>query len=358
MRFPYDTSYLDGLRLVRYRQDWMLWGLLLALLIAAPAFLPKFFIGEVTYLFILCLASLGLMVLTGYTGQVSLGHAAFIAIGAYSHAWLLTQGTPWVLSVAAATALSALVGLLIGLPAIRVSGLYLAMVTLAFSMVIEQVAGRWKSVTGGHNGMPVPDLVVFGLSLGGLKPFYYLSLAVLVMVVLGLANLMRSRTGRAFIGVRDSEAAAHALGIQVAGTKVLAFVVSAAVTGLSGALLAHHVQFLSPEAFSMLLSLELVLMVVIGGLGSLRGAVLGALLIGMLPTLISRVKPLLPDHIAKQMGLEIFMFGLVLALFVLFEPRGLNGRWLKFRAFLESFPLYRRDTFRRGKTYMKSERYR
>jgi branched-chain amino acid transport system permease protein len=108
----------------------------------------------------------------------------------------------------------------------------------------------------------------------------------------------------------------------------------------------------------MLLSLELVLMVVIGGLGSLRGAVLGALLIGMLPTLISRVKPLLPDHIAKQMGLEIFMFGLVLALFVLFEPRGLNGRWLKFRAFLESFPLYRRDTFRRGKTYMKSERYR
>ena len=123
MRFPYDTSYLDGLRLVRYRQDWILWGLLLALLIAAPAFLPKFFIGEVTYLFILCLASLGLMVLTGYTGQVSLGHAAFIAIGAYSHAWLLTQGVPWVLGVVGATALSVLLGLLVGLPAIPVSGL-------------------------------------------------------------------------------------------------------------------------------------------------------------------------------------------------------------------------------------------
>lgn len=358
MRFHYDTSYRDGLQLIRYRLDWLLWGLLLALLIAAPAFLPRFFIGEVTYLFILCLASLGLMVLTGYTGQVSLGHAAFVAIGAYAHAWLLGQGVPWIASALGAAALSAVVGLLIGLPAIRVSGLYLAMVTLAFSIIVEQVAGRWKSVTGGHNGMPVPDLIVFGVSLGGLKPFYYLCLAVLVLVLLGLVNLMRSRTGRAFVGVRDSEAAAHALGIHVAGTKVLAFVVSAAVTGLAGALLAHHVQFLSPEAFSMLLSLELVLMVVIGGLGSLRGAILGALLIGLLPTLISRIKPLLPEHLARQMGLEIFMFGLVLALFVLFEPRGLNGRWLKFRAFLETFPLYRRDTFRRGKTYMKSERYR
>ncbi|MFM8547469.1 MAG: branched-chain amino acid ABC transporter permease, partial [Betaproteobacteria bacterium] len=150
----------------------------------------------------------------------------------------------------------------------------------------------------------------------------------------------------------------HALGIHVAATKVLAFVVSAAISGLAGALMAHHVQFLSPEAFSMLLSLELVLMVVIGGLGSLRGAILGAVLIGMLPTFISRLKPLLPDHIAKQMGLEVFMFGFVLAVFVLFEPRGLNGRWLKLRAFFETFPLYRRDTFRRGKTYMKSERYR
>jgi branched-chain amino acid transport system permease protein len=232
------------------------------------------------------------------------------------------------------------------------------MVTLAFSIVVEQIAGRWKSVTGGHNGMPVPDLVIFGWSLGGLKPFYYVCLVVLVIVFLALVNLMRGRTGRAFVGVRDSEAAAHALGIHVAATKVLAFVVSAAISGLAGALMAHHVQFLSPEAFSMLLSLELVLMVVIGGLGSLRGAILGAVLIGMLPTFISRLKPLLPDHIAKQMGLEVFMFGFVLAVFVLFEPRGLNGRWLKLRAFFETFPLYRRDTFRRGKTYMKSERYR
>ena len=130
------------------------------------------------------------------------------------------------------------------------------------------------------------------------------------------------------------------------------------MTGIAGALIAHHLQYLTPDGFTLLLSLELVLMVVIGGVGSLRGAILGAVLISMLPTAISRLKPLLPERMATQFGLEIFVFGLILALFVLFEPTGLNGRWLKLRALLQSFPLYRRDTFKRQKRYMKSERYR
>jgi branched-chain amino acid transport system permease protein len=144
----------------------------------------------------------------------------------------------------------------------------------------------------------------------------------------------------------------------VSRIKVLAFAGSAGITGLAGALLAHHLQYLTPDAFTLLLSMELVLMVVIGGLGSWRGAIFGALLIGLLPTAISRIKTVLPDAVAKQFGLETFVFGLVLALFVLFEPMGLNGRWLKLRALWQSFPLYRRDTFRRGKRYMKSERYK
>jgi branched-chain amino acid transport system permease protein len=123
-------------------------------------------------------------------------------------------------------------------------------------------------------------------------------------------------------------------------------------------MLAHHLKYLTPDGFTLLLSLELVLMVVIGGLGSLRGAVLGAVLISSLPTAISRIKPFLPESVAKQFGLETFIFGLVLALFVLFEPMGLNGRWLKIRSLLESFPIYRKDTFKRNKRYMKSERYR
>jgi branched-chain amino acid transport system permease protein len=180
----------------------------------------------------------------------------------------------------------------------------------------------------------------------------------LVLALLLLVNLLRGQTGRAFVGVRDSEAAAASLGIWVSGYKVLAFVISAAVTGFAGALLAHHVRHLTPEGFNLLLSLELVLMVTIGGLGSLRGAVLGAFLIGMVPPFISQIKPMLGDRIAKQFGLEIFFFGLILAFFVLFEPKGLNGRWLKIKAFFQTFPLYRKDVFKRGKSYMKSERYR
>lgn len=358
MRFHYDTSYRDGQALLRYPVGKIAYLVLLVALLAAPWVLPKYYVGEMSYLFIMCIASLGLMVLVGYTGQVSLGHSAFIAIGAYAHSWLLAQGLPLPLAMALATGFTGLIGLVIGLPAIRVSGLYLAMVTLAFAILTEHVIGHWKSVTGGFNGLTVANPVLLGFDFSGLRPFYYLCLGLLVLLVLGLVNLLRAKTGRAFMGVRDSEAAAYSLGIWVAGYKVLAFVISAMVTGLAGALLAHHVRFLTPEGFGLILSLELVLMVTIGGLGSVRGALLGAILISMLPTFISRIKPLLPEQISKQFGLETFIFGLVLALFVLFEPKGLNGRWIKFKTFLETFPLYRQDMFKRGKSYMKSERYK
>ncbi len=358
MRYPYDTSYRDGQSLLRYPGSRIAYAVLMVLLLVAPWVLPPYFVGEVTYVFIMCVASLGLMVLVGFTGQVSLGHSAFVAIGAYAHAWLLAQGVPMVLSLALAASIAGAIGFVIGLPAIRVSGLYLAMVTLAFAILVEIIIGRWKSVTGGFSGVAVNSPNLFGLDLSGLGSFYYLCLAVLALVLLGLTNLMRAKTGRAFMGVRDSEAAAYSLGIWVNGYKVLAFVISAMVTGLGGALLAHKTGYLTPEGFGLILSLELVLMVTIGGLGSLRGAILGAILISMLPTFISRIKPLLPDHVAKQFGLETFVFGLVLALFVLFEPKGLNGRWIKLKAFLENFPIYRKNMFKRGKSYMKSERYK
>jgi len=358
MRFDYDTSYADSLKLMRYTGDKLAYGALLLGLVAFPYLAPKFYVGELTYIFILCIAALGLMILTGFTGQVSLGHAAFLGIGAYAHALLLAQDLPFLPSLLCASLASAAAGLVIGLPAIRVSGLYLAMVTLAFSSIVEHTLGNWKSLTGGFNGMVVTAPRLFGLDLGGLSAFYFFCLAILTLLTIGLVNLMRSRTGRAFIGVRDSESAAHGMGIYVPGYKLLAFALSAGICGLSGALLAHHLKYITPEAFNLLLSMELLLMVVIGGLGSLHGAIFGAVLIGLLPAFISHLKPLLPQRIASQSGLEIFVFGMVLVLFVLFEPKGLYGRWLKLRGLFESFPLYRKDTFRRAKSYMRSERYR
>ena len=358
MRFDYDTSYRDTQRLLRHTAGRVAYGLLGLALLAAPALLSNFFIGEASSLFISCVMALGLMVLTGYTGQVSLGHAAFVAIGAYAEIGLLGLGVPFPLALLLSAAAACVAGVVIGLPAIRVSGLYLAMVTLAFSLVVEQAIGRWNSVTGGYGGIAVPDAEVFGVNVGGLIGFYYVCLAVLALVTLGLMNVTRGQIGRAFVGIRDSEAAAHALGIWVPGYKVLAFAASAGITGLGGALLAHQVQYVTPEAFSLNLSMELTLMVVVGGLGSLRGAILGAALISLLPTLISRVKAVLPAVIGSQFGIETFVFGFVLAFFVLFEPTGLNGRWIKLRTLFETFPLYRRATFVRGKSYAKSERYR
>lgn len=358
MRFDYNTAYGQDRDFLRYRSERVAYGLLVVGLALVPALLPRFYVGELTYIFIVCIASLGLMVLIGFTGQVSLGHAAFMAIGAYAHALMLTAGVPLVLSLLAAGVIAAAAGAALALPAIRTSGLYAAMVTLAFAVIVEHVIGRWKSLTGGFNGLSVPKPRLFGLDLGTVSGFYYLALALLILVVIVLANLLRSRTGRAFVAVRDSEAAAYGLGVHVARVKVLAFAISAFVCGLAGALLAHHLRHLTPEAFNLLLSMELLLMVVIGGLGSLHGAILGGLLIGLLPAAISTVKPLLPDRLAQQSGVEIFLFGLVLTTFVLFEPRGLYGRWLKVRRLIEFFPLYRRDTFRRVKSYMRSERYR
>lgn len=356
MRFDYHTRYRQGFALLRHRSDWVAYGLLAALLLAVPMVASTYLVGELGYVLILCIASMGLMVLTGFTGQVSLGHASFVAIGAYGHAWLMAHGVPFVLSMPLAGLLAAAAGLVVGIPAIRISGLYLAMVTLAFSIVVEQVIGMWRAVTGGFMGMLVETPRLFGVSLGSPRVFYYVCLAITALVLLALANLMRSGIGRAFAGVRDSESAAYALGIEVNRVKVGAFGLSAGITGLAGALMAHHIGYLTPDAFTLLLSLDLVLMVVIGGIGSLRGAILGAILISMLPNAVSALKALLPAAMARQSGLEIFVAGLVLALFVLFEPTGLNGRWLKLRALVESFPLYRRDTYRRQKTYMKSER--
>lgn len=354
----YDTDHDQPRRLLRTPAQRRAYGVLALILVALPFTAPAFYVGEVTFIFIMCVASLGLMTLTGFTGQTSLGQAAFVGIGAYAHTLLLTQGWPLPVALAGAAASAAIAGLAIGVPAIRVSGLHLAMVTLAFAFVTEHVLGRWKSLTAGHQGLAVPEPTLLGRPLGGTVPFYFLCLCVLVLVLFALLNLMRSATGRAFIGIRDSEAAAQGLGIRVARTKILAFGLSAGICGIAGALLAHQTQYITPETFGLALSLQLVLMVFIGGLGSLRGAILGAVLIGLLPSFISLLKPMLPAAVGSQLGLELFVYGGILTFFVLLEPTGLNGRWVRLRRWLAHYPLVAASGRHRNKVYMRSERNR
>jgi branched-chain amino acid transport system permease protein len=380
MRFVFKTSYGQDLGLFRdaVQRNWYL--ALLVGLVALPLAVPAYLV-DISLVFIYGLCGLSLMVLAGYTGLVSLGHAAFLGIGAYAHVYFAQDlRLPWLLSLALAAAVTAAVGIVVGVPALRMTGVYLTIATLAFALIIQEVFARWDSVTGGLKGKPVEKAVVFGVPFGSDKAFYFLCLAFLIGALWLTANLLRSPTGRAWVAIRDSEIAAQSMGVNLAIYKTMAFAYSATLMGVAGALFAHKIGFLAPDIFSVLLSIQFLLMVVVGGLGSLHGAVYGAVFVAMLPVLISQARDAVPvwasqpvaafgkdagnavflavDRFVKQPGLEPGIFGVILVLFILFEPLGIYGRWRKIQLYFSLFPLYKAATFRRQKTYMRSERLR
>jgi len=358
MRFVFETHYRDSLRLFRRPGQRFWYAILAAGLLVAPFALDAFYVDELTWVFIYGVAGIGLMLLVGYTGLVSLGHAAFLAIGAYTHAILLGQGWPWLLSVLAAIGLTAAVGYGVGRPTLRMTGIYLAIATLAFAEVVTQLISHWEGVTGGFRGLVVPKAEIFGLAIGRGAPFYFLCLTFLVLGFWTARHLLLGPTGRAMNAVRDSELSATSMGIDLAHVRAVSFAISAGFTGLAGALYAHQLGYLAPEAFTLLLSIHLLLMVVVGGLGSLHGVVLGAIFIVLLPQMIALLRDYLPMAVARMPGLEPGLFGLILVLFLIYEPLGLYGRWQKLRQFFEEFPLYRRATHKRQRRYLRTERLR
>jgi len=296
------------------------------------------------------------MVLVGYAGQISIGHAAFLGIGAYTHAILLSVGIPFALSIAGAVSLTTLIGAGLGFPALRVAGIYLAMATFAFNFLVEYVFVHWESLTGGFAGFAVATPEFLGVSLATGGGFYYICLIAIVSTILLTLNLMRSPTGRALIALRDSETAAQTLGVRLARYKTTAFAISAGFTGLAGALFAHHIGYLAPDIFTIMLSIQLLLMVVVGGMGSIHGAIYGAIFVGALPQFIAIMRDYLPAQISRQPGLEPGIFGVLLVLTILYEPRGIYGRWQKIKHYFSVFPMYKKASFSRQKSYTKSER--
>jgi branched-chain amino acid transport system permease protein len=380
MRFLFKTAYEQDIKLFRDRTT-AVWYLVLAVIVLAlPAVLSRYYIGEITWVFIYGICGVSLMVLVGYTGLVSLGHAAFLGIGAYAHAYLLQHGVPWVASVAIAVAITTACGVIVGLPALRMTGIYLAIATLAFAVIIQEVFTRWESVTGGFAGMAVDKPEIFGIGFSNEASFYYLCGATLALTLLLTQNLLRSPTGRAWIAIRDSEIAAQSMGVYLPLYKSVAFAYSAALMGLAGALFAHKIAYLAPDIFSILFSIQLLLLVIVGGLGSLQGAVFGAIFVALLPPIIAILRDSIPASMAdaahatgigligtighgigeflKKPGVEAGIFGLILVLVILVEPSGMYGRWAKIKLFFSMFPMYKRDSFKRQKSYMRSERLR
>jgi branched-chain amino acid transport system permease protein len=356
MRFIFKTRYEQDIVLAKHGGHVFWYSVLMLVLVAAPWLFPEYWLAQLTFVLIYSVVGLGLMLLAGYTGQFSLGHAAFVGVGAYAQAALTNAGAPFVVALAVAAALSAGVGVIVSLPALRLKGIYLGIATLAFAFIVEEVFARWERVTGGNAGIHIKAPDLFGWKLDSAESFYGLCLVLTVLATLAILNLLRSPTGRAFVAIRDSEISAQSMGIHLARFKTLSFAISAALAGVGGALYAHKLQFISPDQFSILQSIELLLMVVIGGLGSVHGVFLGAIFLITMPQVIALAKDVLPPVIGQAPGLQGMVYGLVLIAFVLFEPLGIYGRWLKLRTWFQIFPFYRRGLFRRQKSFQKSER--
>jgi branched-chain amino acid transport system permease protein len=359
MRFHFKTSYDHDIRIFPDWWSFSLYAGLLVAMICLPFVMGSFYLGEVTNVLIWAVAGLGLMLLTGQTGQVSLGHSAFMALGCYSCVLMMEAGVPFLAAFLLAGVITGILGAIIAIPALKLHGVYLAIATLALAILADDIIVILSPWTGGVNGKFAPDIVIFGLEVNRwVNPeyWYWLALATAVMVTAFYRNLLRSPLGRAFAAVRDSEVSAQAMGVDIARTKTMAFGLSCAFVGLGGALMGLFAGAFNNETFNFLLAIQLLLMIVIGGLGFIHGAFLGAIVVAFLPQLLS----ILTDSLGRNTipGLEAGVFGLILIAFIMFEPMGLYGRWLKIRVWLELFPFARRDMFRRQKSYLKTERLR
>ncbi|WP_323020887.1 branched-chain amino acid ABC transporter permease [Pararhodobacter sp.] len=359
MRFHFKTSYDHDIRLFPDWWNFSLYAALLLVLLALPWVIDSFYLGEMTNVLIWAVAGLGLMLLTGQTGQVSLGHSAFMAMGAYSCVNFMELGLPFLAAFLLAGVFTGIIGGIIAIPALRLHGVYLAIFTLALSILMDDLIVILSPWTGGVNGYFAPEIWIFGIEINrwaAPETWYYLALGTALMVTFFYRNLLRSPLGRSFAAVRDSEISAQAMGVDVARTKTLAFGLSCAFAGLGGALMGLFAGAFNNETFNFLISIQLLMAIIIGGLGFIHGAFLGAIVIAFLPQLLSIVTDQLGS--TSIPGLETGVFGMILIAFILFEPMGLYGRWLKIRTWLQLFPFARRDMFRRQKSYLKTERLR
>jgi branched-chain amino acid transport system permease protein len=365
MRTIFKTSYDADIRLFKHSGEAFWYGLLVLIMILMPYILGEYFLGEVINVLIWGLAGLGLMVLTGQTGHASLGHSAFLAVGCYSNVILQGYGVPFFLSFPISGLLAGLAGVLFALPTLRLHGIYLAIATLALAVLLDDLIVLAEPITGGVIGLSAPAIDLFGYEIdryANTSAFYYLTLAVVILIIVAYRNMLRSPLGRSFAAIRDSEISAQAMGVNLMVTKAKAFGLSCAITGLAGALMGHFVGAFNNETFNIVISIQLLLMIVVGGLGSIHGAFLGAMVIGIIPVAISFARDFIGSLTGSSAltipGLETGILGLILIFFILFEPLGLYARWLKIRTYFNLFPFSRRDMFRRQKTYLKTERLR
>lgn len=318
---------------------------LLLALGAAPLLLSSYLLSHLTIILFTLVGVLGLTVLTGFTGLISLGHVGFLMLGAYAYAIGITRyGLPPELALVLSALVPAVFGLVVGIPSLRLHGLYLAITTLAFSYIVSASILGGGDFTGAGRGILIDRPVLLGIDLSSDSAFYWFCLFAAVIAVLATLNFHRSYQGRALLAIRDNDIAARTMGINLVRFKLLAFLVSAAMTGVAGALMGMYLSFISVESFPFLLSIEALAIIIVGGLGSVLGAVLGTVFIVTLPDLFSFLMSLLGGRLSDVLTtsaheIKSVLYGLAIIGFLRFDPRGLRGIWQDFRHTWVNWPL-------------------
>jgi branched-chain amino acid transport system permease protein len=347
MRYPagiYNINYAQDMSIIRTKAHWVIFALGMIALFTFPLYATSF-IHLINLVGIYVISAVGLMLLTGYCGQISLGQAAFMMVGAYTGAWMTRAGFPFLGSLILSGLIAGVVGLLFGLPAVRVKGFYLAMSTLAAQFIIPWCIIEIRpDFTGGIYTLRVNPMTIFGHKLISQIELFYVIIPITCILVIFAKNLVRTQIGRAWVAIRDNDLAAEVLGINIFFYKILAFFVCTFFAGISGCLWAHWMRNVGPTHFELVTSVWFLGMIILGGMGSITGAVVGVIVVRildyavsiLLTPLVEEAFPLLSNQIVA--GLPAFVFGLIILLFIIFEPRGVNHRWEIFKASYRIWP--------------------
>lgn len=315
---------------------------LLVVLALFPGIANGYIIGLACILGIHVIASAGLNIMTGYTGLISLGHAAFMGVGCYTAAFFAQRGLPFLLTIPMGGLVAALLGLVVGIPSLRIKGLYLAVATLAMQFILVFIFREWEPVTGGVRGVNVPNASLFGFELNNDTRMYYVIAVCAIVLLIAARNLFRTRVGRAFIAIRDKDISAEVLGINLFRYKLLAFAIGSFYAGVAGALLGYFYRAMTPEYFTLALSIFYLAAIIVGGLGTMLGTILGAFFMTLVPELlrasVSLIAQWAPRAVEILSPVQEVVFGLLIIGFLVFEPHGLVEIWRRVRRYFHLWP--------------------
>lgn len=342
--------YYEDVQLFKTNTALALTVIFLAALASLPFLVGDYALYVLNLIAIHAIVAIGLNILVGYTGQISLGHAGFFAIGAYSCVLLMVKGgLPFIVALPCAGVVAALFGFMLGLPALRLEGPYLAIATLGFGMAVTQIISH-SDFTGGHMGIHAPKMSIAGLVANTGAKQYAVIMVVAVALTLCAVNLMKTRVGRAFVAIRDSEIAAESMGINISWYKTLSFAVSAFYTGVAGALMAFALEHVSAGSFNLILSITFLAMIIVGGLGSVMGSILGAALLTYLQLKLQIIQEaawigLFLLEVSKRYftteglpNIQSIVFGAIMIAIVVFEPLGIHGIYLRCKRYWRMWP--------------------